>query len=430
MIGSVFRASWMNFRRDRTALVLSFVVPIAFFSIFASIFGSRGGDTTSKVRIAVVDQEKSAQSRRLIEALRSEDALTVLESATDGPDKGVPFDRAAAETLVRNGVVPVALVIPKGSLAGAIRFSGPTEPGRKEIELIADTSDPIAPEIVTGLLQKSAFNALPDQFLAEGIGEIDQWSGGLTSDQRTRLDHNLEMLRKDLDAKPATGSKKTSSANGLLIPVHQTDILGADKKNPMIAFYAAGIGVMFLLFSAVNAGGALLEEEESGMLDRVLTTDVNMSRLLLGKMAYLVSLGTVQLCVMFLWGALVFQLDLAGHLAGFAIMAVTTAVASSAFGLLLATLCHTRAQLSAISTLTVLTISALGGSMFPRFLMPEALQKVGLIFFNSWAIEGFTRVFWREEPLGNLLPDVAVLILSAALFFAIARRFARRWETI
>ena len=32
------------------------------------------------------------------------------------------------------------------------------------------------------------------------------------------------------------------------------------------SFYAAGIGVMFLLFSCAGAGGTLLEEEETGTL--------------------------------------------------------------------------------------------------------------------------------------------------------------------
>jgi ABC-2 type transport system permease protein len=90
--------------------------------------------------------------------------------------------------------------------------------------------------------------------------------------------------------------------------------------------------------------------------------------------------------------------------------------------------CRTRAQLGAFSTLIVLTISAIGGSMFPRFIMPESLQKFGLIAFNTWAIEGFTKVFWREAPLPSLWPQVSVLLGFALVFFFVCRRLARRWE--
>jgi ABC-2 type transport system permease protein len=198
----------------------------------------------------------------------------------------------------------------------------------------------------------------------------------------------------------------------------------------MIAFYAAGLGVMFLLFSAAGAGGALIEEAESGTLDRLLSTRLTMGTLLAGKLAHLTTLGVAQLVVMFVWGWLVFGLDLPSHLAGFALMAVPTALVSSAFGLVLATLCRTRKQLVAASNLVILSISALGGSMFPRFLMPEALQQVGLVAFNAWALEGFLDIFWRGAPLAAALPEVAVLVAWAAIFFTIARRAARRWEAV
>ena len=141
--------------------------------------------------------------------------------------------------------------------------------------------------------------------------------------------------------------------------------------------------------------------------------------------------GTVSSSIYYLiclWGAAVFHLDLFGHLPGFIVMTAATSFAVASFGMLLASVSHTRAQQAAISTLIILTMSALGGSMFPRFLMPEAMQKVGLLTFNAWAIDGYTKVFWRDEPILQLAPQVAVLIGAGMVLFLIARRFARRWE--
>ena len=109
-------------------------------------------------------------------------------------------------------------------------------------------------------------------------------------------------------------------------------------------------------------------------------------------------------------------------------MTLATASAAGAFGLVLATAARTRAQLSGISTIVILVMSAVGGSMFPRFLMPEKIQKVGLVTLNAWALDGFLKVFWREEPLLKLWPQVAVLLGASLVLFAIARRVARRWE--
>lgn len=212
--------------------------------------------------------------------------------------------------------------------------------------------------------------------------------------------------------------------------VNVRDVLGEKKKNPAVAVLAAGLGVMFLLFSAAGAGGALIEEVESGTLDRVLSTRVSMTQLLLGKMLYLSSVAVAQLAVMFVWGEIFFGVELHRHVPGFLIMAVVTALAASAFGLVLAALSRTRMQLVALSNLLILMMSALGGSMFPRYLLSEAVQKAGLVTLNAWAIDGFMKVFWRDAPLFDLWPQVLILAAAAAVLFGIARRLARRWEAV
>ena len=185
---------------------------------------------------------------------------------------------------------------------------------------------------------------------------------------------------------------------------------------------------MFLMFTASAAGGSLLEESDSGALDRILSARVTMTTLLAGKLTYSAFLAFLQLTLMFLWGAAAFHLDLFTHLPGFLVMTAATFLTVASFGMVLASVSHTRAQQGAIATLIILTMSAIGGSMFPRFLMPEVMKTAGLFTFNAWAIDGYTKVFWRDEPIWNLGPQVAVLVGSAVVLFLVARRFARRWE--
>src|SRR4030095_5039861 len=96
---------------------------------------------------------------------------------------------------------------------------------------------------------------------------------------------------------------------------------------------------------------------------------------------------------------LVSGLPLCSHLPGFFVMTAITGAAAAAFGMVLATLARSRAQLSGFSTILILTMSALGGSMFPRFLMSEAMQRVGLVTFNAWALDGYLKVFWRNAAV-------------------------------
>jgi ABC-2 type transport system permease protein len=212
------------------------------------------------------------------------------------------------------------------------------------------------------------------------------------------------------------------------IPVITRDVVGENKNNKMVSFYAAAIGVMFLLFTASGAGGSLLDEAESGTLDRVLSSRVTMGTLLAGKLCYCVLLAFAQLVLMFTWAWVVFKVDFPSHIPGFVVMGLSTAFAVGAFGMLLASICRTRAQLGPLSTLVILLMSSIGGSMFPRYFMSEAMQKAGLLTINAWAIDGFTKVFWRDEPVSHLWPQVLVLLAIGIVLSAIARRLARRWE--
>ena len=124
------------------------------------------------------------------------------------------------------------------------------------------------------------------------------------------------------------------------------------------------------------------------------------------------------------------KIDLLPHLPGFFVMTFFTAAAAAGFGLVLATLCKSRQQLSGLATILILTMSALGGSMFPRFLMPESIRRIGNFTFNAHALDGYQAVFWRDARLIELWPQVAILTGLTVAFMTIARLLARRWETL
>jgi ABC-2 type transport system permease protein len=60
--------------------------------------------------------------------------------------------------------------------------------------------------------------------------------------------------------------------------------------------------------------------------------------------------------------------------------------------------------------------------------MSETMQKMGLLTFNAWALDGYLKVFWRNAAVWQLWPQVLVLATLAAVFMTLARVFARRWE--
>ena len=160
-----------------------------------------------------------------------------------------------------------------------------------------------------------------------------------------------------------------------------------------------------------------------------MCSELGMTQLLAGKWLLMTIVGVVQVTVMFAWAQIAFGVDLVGHLPGFSVMTVVTAGAAASFALTLAALCKNRVQLNAVAIILILCMSALGGSMVPRYVMSETMQEFGKLTFNAWALDGYIKVFWRDLPVVELVPELSVLVTAATVLFIAARLLARRWES-
>lgn len=422
MIATVLMVSLRRLLHNRIELLLTFAVPIAFFSIFAIIFGGGiGAGGTPKIKVVAIDEVNSAQSRAMMASLHETAGLRFVGKDDDEIDKSEPskkpLTKAEAKDWVRRGTASIAILLR-------------ADQDKITADLLSDTSDQVAPQIVSALVMKALLTAQRPP----GMPSVLAGSSDSTSSQTSNSESSTVAQTGGLNATAPSvlpSSLSPSFVPSTLVPptVRIVDILGVGKANGVVSMYAAGIAVMFLLFGATGGGGALLEERENQTLDRLLTTGLTMDQLLLGKWFYLTALGVVQTTVMFAWGQLVFGVDLLGHLDGFLIMTLVTAGAAAAFGLLLATICRTRGQLNGLSVVVVLTMSALGGSMVPRYVMSQTLRDAGLWTFNAWALDGYDKVFWRDLPASDLWPQMSVLMVSGAVFMITARLLAIRWET-
>ena len=324
MIGTMLRIGFINLRRDRVAQALTFLLPIMFFSIFASVFGNQR-NATSRIAVPVADEDQSDYSRKLVKALAAEGGLRV-QTTKERDGSGGVLTKQDVGLLLRGGTFSVGIVLPKGFADGNRIFQ--RDDTKPKVQLLADVSDPIAPQMVLGLLQKVSFTAAPDMMAVEGMGMLEKYGGPLTPQQKTSMDIWQKLLNSQ---GAATGAAGANADVGL--PVDMVNVMqpGGDSQ-PTVSFYAAGIGVMFLLFSVTGASGTLFEEVDSGTLGRLIGSRAGMSGVLAGKWLFTAITGMVQLTVMFVWGALVFGLPLMSHLPGFVVMTICTAAAAAGFG--------------------------------------------------------------------------------------------------
>ena len=262
-----------------------------FFSIFAVIFGGRGGQATPRVEVAVVDEDRSgalarAWSRRSQRSRRLEVRTHRRRTTRAGTEK--PLDRERARALVRGGDVPVAVVLPAGFGAGGMSFAPGT---RVAVILLADPADPVAPQMVGGLLQKVAMTAAPDVMARTGIERVRALrrrphARAATLDRRLAAEAQGAGRARPA-ARPAGAADGGAGMSGL-IATEVVDVLREGRADKgIISFYAAGIAVMFLLFTAPAPAARCSTSRRPARSSACSRSRVGMSRLLAGKWLYL-----------------------------------------------------------------------------------------------------------------------------------------------
>lgn len=380
---AILRAAFLLLLRDRGALLMALVVPVVFFMIFAEIFATAAGDQL-QLRIAIVDEVKSDESTRLLAALTAEAAIRPVPGA---------LTRESARDLVRRGTADVGLIIRADGedLATAAGLAAPP------LLLLVDPSRSVTATVLSGQLQRAYFTALPDLAVGRVAELIGTAFTTFTPEQQAEIAAGL----KDLRNRAGTEQPAGWTFDEL---VERDNVAGQNAALNNVAYYAGAVAFMFLLFAAAQSALGILDDQEAGILDRIAAGPGGIDVVINGRFLFIVLQGLVQTCLIFGVAWLAYGVDLPGNLGPWAMISVSSAVLAAGLGLLLVTGCQTRAQAQVLPTVVILIMSAIGGSMVPRFFMPHWLQQLGWATPNTWALEAYSGVFWRSEPALQLVP--------------------------
>ncbi len=182
---------------------------------------------------------------------------------------------------------------------------------------------------------------------------------------------------------------------------------------------SAGQTVTWVQITLLGAAEVLVDERLRGTLKRMLVMPTSRALILGGRVLATVLAGLVQIAILLIGGAVVFNVG--WHRAPLAVAAVSVAfaLAVAGMGLLVATFVKTGGQASSAVIALSMTTAALGGAWFPLEVTPPLFRQIVQILPSTWAMRAYTDILARGATFADVLPTTGVLLGFAVVFTVI-----------
>jgi ABC-type multidrug transport system permease subunit len=386
MITTILLKDLKLFLSDKKSVIMTFLLPILLILLFAFAFGGIGSGKSEpkSINLLVSDLDNSTETAAIFKSFDSVRGIKLIKT-----------DLNKATDLVRKGKYVGVLIFGRG-------FNDSIAQNKKiPLELKYDASKEIEMGMLQAVLMENLMQNIGKTMISKNINSmIDDKFPNLTSNMKSKIISQINESDSDTNTTDKMAIKMTSLMKK------------SNKNNANLGLIqaVAGTAIMMLLFSISGIGGGLLDEKEAGTFKRLLYSPLKPSTILFGKMGAALIIAISQLFVMFLFSWLAFGLPIFKDVPSLLLIIFTTAFAVSSFGIFLVSIAKTRQQLNSLSSIIILTMSAIGGSMIPLFVMPVIMQKIAVVSVNYWGIQGFYDIFWRSLSFTEILPRAFVLI--------------------
>lgn len=182
---------------------------------------------------------------------------------------------------------------------------------------------------------------------------------------------------------------------------------------------------MVTMLSIILAGAAVIREREHGTLEHLLVMPVRPVEIMLAKvlsMAGVVLLASLLSLRFMVQGVL--EMPIGGSLALFMVGVALHLFATTSMGIFFGTVAHSMPQLALLIILVLLPLQMLSGGATPRESMPEALRIVMLLAPTTHFVSLAQAVLYRGAGLTIVWPTLlAIAAIGATFFLAALSRF-------
>jgi ABC-2 type transport system permease protein len=384
--------------RDRRTLLGLVLMPLLFITILGLSAGQffSEKEKAKKMRVGVVNQDGSPLAENLITEVVKLDALVVTE---------LP-DREQAKEMLADGKIDVLAII------------GPRY--HKIVEEL-DTGDLFFTETgkLSGRLRSLDIEVQSGAFLASAAEIVEQLVFAFAV--RTIAPDVLRAHDPQLAVKFFLKAKRTAHQREDGETPPPGPVATKSRSDVIYEYLVPSYTVMFVFFIVQLMARSLIGERDSGTLNRLFSGPVTRTALMVGKAVPFLIISLVQTVVLFLAGKILFHMSWGEYPWMLAAVIVSTSLAATALGLMLATAVRTDAQVTAYGNFLVLILAAISGCLMPRSWEPELMQQVGLAAPHAWALIAYDHLLSRDVPNLHVVWNCCATLVAFALsFFAVA----------
>jgi len=214
---------------------------------------------------------------------------------------------------------------------------------------------------------------------------------------------------------------KQSSSKALPFRFHPLILFNPDSRSANLLL--PGLVAILLTFSGtLLAAFAIVRERERGTLEQLMVTPASPLAVVLGKLLPYLLLGFVQLCFILLLMTQMFRVPVHGSLFLLLGLSLVYLFALLSQGLLISAFAKTQAEAMQLAQLFLLPSIMLSGYIFPIPSLPRPLQLIAQLLPASHFIAISRGISIRGASFTDLWPEVAALLIIAAILVAISTR--------
>ncbi len=389
--------------RDRAGLAITFIMPTVLILIITLI-----QDTTfrsvneASIPLLMVDRDHDSLSNSLEKALiNSKFFLITKKQLTDQETK----------TEIAKGSFFIGVIVPENTSKGLRKkssarvakllnsFSGDTTETNEQI----DTTK-LKVQLYFDPITKKSFKTTITSSIDRIISQIEMQSMAASLNEKMQESFPLAKPSKMETTPLVSLTEEYASYNDSKIMPNSVQ-----HNVPAWTLFA-------MFFICIPLAGNIIKEREDGSAFRLLTMPGSYMIVILGKMLTYVFVSLIQFTLMLCVGVFILpmlglpQLNIGNSLPVLLVVAFSSGLAATGFGLLVGTIATSHDQASLFGAVFVIILAAIGGVWVPTFVMPEVMKKISVISPLNWGLEAFYGIFLRNFGIKEILPEIGKLL--------------------